>query len=50
LVLPAANTGSLAEILKEAGADVDLRWRDTGHGLTYEEVDEAKEWLSENGL
>jgi phospholipase/carboxylesterase len=41
------NTERLAEILREAGADVDLRWRDTGHALTYEEVAEAKEWLSD---
>lgn len=39
------NTQRLAEILQEAGADVDLRWRDTGHGLTYEEIGEAKDWL-----
>ncbi len=39
------NTQRLADILTEAGADVNLRWRDTGHGLTYEEVIEAKEWL-----
>ncbi|MGH3147585.1 MAG: alpha/beta hydrolase [Rubrobacter sp.] len=35
----------LADILSEAGGDVDLRWRNAGHGLTYEEVAEAKEWL-----
>ncbi len=40
------NSQRLADILREAGADVDLRWRNTGHGLTYEEVAEAKEWLS----
>lgn len=40
------NTQRLVEILTEAGADLDVRWRDTGHGLTYEEVAEAKEWLS----
>jgi len=40
------NTERLAEILDEAGADLDLRWRDTGHALTYEEVAEAKAWLS----
>ena len=40
------NTERLAEILTEAGADMDLRWRNTGHALTYEEVAEAKEWLS----
>jgi phospholipase/carboxylesterase len=45
-MIPPENTERLAEILTEAGADVDLRWRDTGHPLTYEEVEEAKEWLS----
>jgi phospholipase/carboxylesterase len=40
------STERLAEILREAGADLDLRWRDTGHALSYEEVEEAKEWLS----
>ena len=41
------NTQRLADILLEAGADVDLRWRDTGHPLTYEDVAEAKAWLSD---
>ena len=46
-MIPADDSQRLADILSEAGADVDLRWHDTGHGLTYEEVGEAKEWLSE---
>jgi phospholipase/carboxylesterase len=46
-MIPPENTERLAEILQKAGADLDLRWRDTGHPLTYEEVAEAKEWLSE---
>ncbi len=46
-MIPADNSQRLADILSEAGADVDLRWRNTGHGLTYEEIDEAGEWLSE---
>jgi phospholipase/carboxylesterase len=45
-MIPPENTERLVEILREAGADLDLRWRDTGHALTYEEVAEAKEWLS----
>lgn len=45
-MIPAANTIRLEEILTGAGAEVDLRRRDVGHGLTYEEVGEAKEWLS----
>jgi phospholipase/carboxylesterase len=44
-MIPPDNTERLAEILRGAGADLDLRWRDTGHPLTYEEVAEAKEWL-----
>ena len=44
-MIPPDNTERLAEILREAGADLDLRWRNTGHALTYEEVAEAKEWL-----
>jgi len=45
-MIPPQNTQRLAEILTEAGADLDLRWRDTGHALTYEEVAEAKVWFS----
>jgi phospholipase/carboxylesterase/glyoxalase family protein len=45
-MIPPDNSQRLADILSEAGADVHLRWRDTGHGLTYEEVGEAKEWLA----
>jgi phospholipase/carboxylesterase len=44
-MIPPENTERLAEILREAGADLDLRWRNTGHALTYEELEEAKEWL-----
>lgn len=42
-----SNTERLAEILRNAGAEVDLRWRNAGHPLTYEEVEEARAWLSE---
>ncbi|MDP8948239.1 MAG: dienelactone hydrolase family protein, partial [Actinomycetota bacterium] len=45
-MIPPENTERLVEILREAGAHLDLRWRNTGHALTYEEVAEAKEWLS----
>ena len=45
-MIPQDNTQRLADILTEAGADVDLRWRNVGHPLTYEEVREAKQWLA----
>lgn len=44
-MIPPDNTQHLADILGEAGAEVDLRWRNVGHPLTYEEVGEAKDWL-----
>jgi len=46
-MIPPDNAQRLADILLEAGADVDLRWRNTGHPLTYEDVSEAKKWLSD---
>jgi phospholipase/carboxylesterase len=46
-MIPPDNTRRLADILTEAGAKVELRWRNVGHPLTYEEVAEAKEWLSQ---
>ena len=45
-MIPPDNTQRLAEILTGAGADVDLRWRNVGHPLTYEEVGEAREWIA----
>jgi len=45
-MIPPDNTQRLADILAEAGAEVDLRWRNVGHPLTYEEVGEAREWLA----
>lgn len=47
-MIPPDNTEKLANMLREAGAEVDLRWRDIGHPLTYEEVEEAKDWLSKD--
>ena len=45
-MIPQDNTQRLADILAEAGADMDLRWRDVGHPLTYEEVGEARAWIA----
>lgn len=47
-MIPPDNTERLARMLQEAGAEVDLRWRDIGHPLTYEEVREARDWLSKS--
>ncbi len=45
-MIPPDNTQALADMLEGSGAEVELRWRDTGHALAYEEVGEAKEWLA----
>ena len=35
----------LAELLREAGSDVELVWQETGHGLVQADVDIASDWL-----
>jgi phospholipase/carboxylesterase len=45
-MIPPDNTERLAAILQEAGADLDLRWKNVGHPLTYEELEEARGWFS----
>ncbi len=46
-MVPKENTERLVELLRDAGAGVEVRWQRTGHGLTREEVEEAKRWLSQ---
>jgi predicted esterase len=45
LVAP-ANTQRLADLLKQYGADVTLRWTEGGHSLTAADVDAAAEWMN----
>src|SRR3712207_352881 len=45
-MVPKENTERLVELLRSAGAEVQVRWQRTGHGLAREEVEEAKRWLS----
>jgi acetyl esterase/lipase len=35
----------LAELLRERGAEVTLRWERAGHGLEQAELSAAREWL-----
>lgn len=44
-VSPPAQAERLAELLREAGADVALHWEPGGHTVTRSEVDAAREWL-----
>lgn len=44
-LVPSANTENLARLLREAGADVTLKWQAAGHSLAPKEVVEGREWL-----
>jgi predicted esterase len=44
-----ANTQRLADLLREAGASVTLRWKPGGHELTRDDVEDAREWYANLG-
>jgi len=44
-IIPASETKQLSELLRDAGADVTIRFFKGGHELTPEDVDVAREWL-----
>lgn len=44
-IIPPSNSEQLARMLKDAGADVTLRWSPVGHQLTRDDVDAARAWL-----
>ena len=45
-MVPASEPERLAELLKAAGAEVELRWQRGGHTLVREELEDVREWLS----
>ena len=45
-IIPPANVEQLAAMLRSSGAEVTLEWRNAGHGLTGEDVEQAKLWLA----
>lgn len=45
-MIPADHAERLGGMLTEAGAEVEQRWRQAGHGLTMPEIQEASEWLA----
>jgi phospholipase/carboxylesterase/glyoxalase family protein len=45
-MMPPGHPERLAGMLRDAGADVTLAWRDAGHELTGDDVDEAATWLA----
>jgi len=45
-IIPASNAKELVELLRNAGAEVTIRFFQSGHQLTSEDVDLAREWLT----
>jgi phospholipase/carboxylesterase len=44
-IVPSSETKRLAELLRNAGADVTVRFAKAGHGLTNEDLEAARDWL-----
>jgi predicted esterase len=44
-IVPPENTERLAELLREAGAEVTLDWQPGGHGIGPQEIRAARDWL-----
>ena len=45
-LVPAPQVERLAELLREAGADVELRWDPAGHTITQAEFAAARQWVA----
>jgi phospholipase/carboxylesterase len=46
-IIPRSEAQRLVELLRRAGADVTIRFFNTGHGLTNEDLEAARHWLGE---
>jgi glyoxalase family protein len=46
-IAPAAQAERLAELLRQAGADVTLQWQHAGHTVTKDELDAAQRWIAQ---
>jgi phospholipase/carboxylesterase len=49
-MIPVPQAERLAEILREAGADVQVEWQEAGHQLTPKDIRAAEAWLARQGL
>jgi len=45
-IIPMSETKALDELLRNAGADVTIRYFQAGHELTMADVESAREWLT----
>ncbi len=45
-MIPPENSEQLAQLLREAGAEVTLDWQPGGHGIGRAEIEAARRWLA----
>ncbi|GCE18867.1 alpha/beta hydrolase [Dictyobacter kobayashii] len=45
-IVPTAQTEQLIQLLKQSGASVATHWINGGHGISHEDVREARLWLN----
>ncbi len=45
-IVPTENVERLAEMFRQAGAEVTLHWEEGGHGLGQAELQQARDWLA----
>jgi predicted esterase len=45
-IIPMSDTKSLGQLLRDAGADVTIRYFQAGHELTMADVESARDWLT----
>jgi phospholipase/carboxylesterase len=45
-IIPVSETNALAELLRNAGADVTIRYFQAAHELTMADAEAAKDWLT----
>jgi predicted esterase len=48
-IIPTSDTQRLVELLRDASADVTIRFFNAGHGLTNDDVTAARGWLKKPG-
>jgi phospholipase/carboxylesterase len=44
-IVPTQEAEKLFGLFKKAGANISLSWQESGHELTMEEIQKAREWL-----
>jgi len=44
-IVPVEDVENLARLLRESGADVELRFQNAGHDLAREEIEAARAWI-----